>query len=198
MAISGLQRKTMDEESNDNIESINDETEEVFNTEEVEETVADTETEDESEEDIEAIKEQNKKLFERAKKAEAELKKAKASKPAPAPSAPSEKQDGLTPLDTLALFNAKVTSKEDIETVQKFARIEGLSIEDALSDSIVQNILKTRAEERATAAASNTSTARRGTSKPSLDQVLSNAETGKLPDDPELLAEARLAAKYNK
>lgn len=188
----------MDEESNDNIESINDETEEVFNTEEVEETVADTETEDESEEDIEAIKEQNKKLFERAKKAEAELKKAKASKPAPAPSAPSEKQDGLTPLDTLALFNAKVTSKEDIETVQKFARIEGLSIEDALSDSIVQNILKTRAEERATAAASNTSTARRGTSKPSLDQVLSNAETGKLPDDPELLAEARLAAKYNK
>jgi hypothetical protein len=59
----------MADEADENIDSTNDTTEEVENTEEVEETVADTETEDEVSE-LDKLKKQNQKLFERAKKAE--------------------------------------------------------------------------------------------------------------------------------
>jgi hypothetical protein len=187
----------MDEESNDNIESVNDETEEVLNTEEVEETVVDTETEDDSLLDrLAKVEETNKRLFERAKKAEAEAKELKA-KGQPA-EAPSEKQDGLSSMDTIALIDAKVTNKEDIETVQKYARLEGISIGDALSASVVKAILKDKAEARQTAEATNSGPARRGSSKPSFDAVLEGAVAGKLPDDPELLAEARMNAKFKK
>jgi hypothetical protein len=190
----------MDEESNDNIESINDETEEVLNTEEVEETVVDTETEDDSLIDrLAKVEETNKRLFERAKKAEAEAKEWKAKgQPAEAQTNSSEKQDGLSSMDTIALIDAKVTNREDIETVQKYARLEGISIGDALSASVVKAILKDKAESRQTAEATNSGPARRGSSKPSLDAVLEGTLTGKLPDDPELLAEARMNAKFKK
>lgn len=164
-------------------------TEEVVNTEEVEEAVVETPTEDKPE-----YTETEKKLYARVKKAEAEVKALKA-KPEPEP---SQKQDGLTSMDTMALFNAKVTIKEDIEVVQKYARNEGISIEEALSDEIVQSILKTKTEQRATASATNTGNARRGSTKPTSEQILANAAEGKLPTDAEVLAEARMEAKINR
>jgi len=189
----------MDEESNDNIESINDETEEVLNTEEVEVETPAVETEDESEEDLEAIKaenqklkEQNKKLFERTKKAEA--KKAQA----PLAPAPSEKQDGLSSMDTIALIDAKVTNKDDIETVQKYAQLQGISIGDALATPLVKSILKDNAEQRQSAEAANTAPARRGSVKLSDEVILANANSGKFTDDPEALAEARMQSKLKK
>jgi hypothetical protein len=62
----------------------------------------------------------------------------------------------------------------------------------------MQTILRDRAEERSSAAATNTGTARRGTAKPTADAILSNVEKGKLPDNPDDWAEARMAVKKNK
>lgn len=187
----------MDDESYDNIESINDETEEVYNTEDVEETVADTDTENEAPDDSELV-EKNRKLFERAKKAEAEARALREKIQAKVPAVAAEKQDGLSSMDTIALIDAKVTNKDDIETVQEYARLKGLSIGEALATPLVKSILKDNAEQRQTAEASNTAPARRGSTKLTDEQILSNAQSGKFTDDPEALAEARMAAKRNK
>lgn len=188
----------MDEESIENIDSTNDATEEVVNTEEVEEVVADTTDEDEAPDDSELV-EKNRKLFERAKKAEAEARALREKIQAKVPAvAPPEKQDGLSSMDTIALIDAKVTNKDDIETVQEYARLKGLSISDALATPLVKTILKDNAEQRQTAEASNTAPARRGSIKLTDEQILSNAAQGKFTDDPEALAEARMAAKRNK
>lgn len=189
----------MDEEFNDNIESINDATEEVVNTEEVEVETPAVETEDESEEDVEAIKAQNRKLFERAKKAEAEARALKAQKVEKSvDSVPSEKQEGLSSMDTIALIGAKVTVKEDIDEVVDYARLKGITIEEALNTNVVKTILRDKAEQRQTAEATNTSTARRGSSRPSDETILDNASKGKLPEDAEALAEARMNLKLKK
>jgi hypothetical protein len=189
----------MDEESNDNIESINDETEEVFNTEEVEEITPEVETEDKSSE----LEEKNRKLFERAKKAEAEARewKAKAQNTQapqttkPAESTPSEKQDGISAMDAMALMGAKVTEKEDIEEVVEYARFKGVPISEALKSSTVKTILAEKAEQRATSEATNTSSGRRGTTKPSVETILANASKGNLPENPDDLADAWIEAK---
>lgn len=100
-------------------------------------------------------------------------------------------QQALTPEDVLAFTNAKVTHKEDIEYVRKVARVEGVSIEKALEDSMVTDHLTRQAEFRRTADATNTGKARRGNNRPSSDQVIENAGKGKMPEDPEELANAR-------
>lgn len=190
----------MDEESNDNIESVNDETEEVLNTEEVEETTPEVETED-----IEALKQElakkeelNKKLFERAKKAEAEA-KARKGEVAPAPTTP-EKQDAvqLTPMDAILLSKANVTEQEDIEEVISYANFKKIPVSEALKNSTVKTILAEKAEQRSTAQATNTGAARRGSSKLSPEQILANASKGNLPESAEDLAEAHMAAKLKK
>lgn len=192
----------MPKEDIDIIESENDATEEVENTEEVEEVegVEPDETEDESDEDVEAIKAQNKKLFERAKKAEAEAKALKAKKPKEPTDEqkPVEKQTGITPIDTIALMTAKVTEQEDIEFVAEYAQFKGISVAEALKSSVVKTEMADRQEKRATAEATNTGTARRGTSKPTAEAIMSNVEKGKFPENPEDLAEARFNAKFKK
>ena len=191
----------MSENDNDELESTTEPTEEVVNTEEVEET------DDQSEsEDLEAIKERNKRLFERAKKAEAEakilkaerLKKEEEAKVKAEKSVPVEKQTGLSPMDTIALITAKVTEKEDIEFVAEYAQFKKIPVSEALKSGVVKSELAQRIEQRTTAEATNTGTARRGSSKPNLDKVIADASEGRLPDDPELLAEANFAKKFNK
>lgn len=184
-----------DEDTNiDELESTIEPTEEVVNTEVVEETTAEVETEDNSAQ-LE-LEEKNKKLYERAKKAEEELKKLKAAKPkAPeAPAAP-EKQ-GLTPMDAIVLSTAKITDVEDIEEVVNYAAYKGIEIKDALKDKTMQTILRTKAEERQTAEATNTGAGRRGSSKPSGEQLLANARSGKPVDDIDALAEAHFNDKF--
>jgi hypothetical protein len=187
-------------DANDELESVIEPTEEVENTEEVEETVVETETEDEAQEESQdsELVEKNKKLFERAKKAEAELKEFKAKAQAPTAKPTPEKQGDLSSMDTIALIGAQVTVKEDIDEVVDFARVKGISIDEALAHNVVKAILKDKAEVRQTAAATNTGTARRSSSKPTNEQVLANVASGKLPDDPEALAEARMASRFNK
>ena len=196
----------MDEESNEDIDSTNDETEEVLKTEEVEETTPEVETED-----VDTLKQQladkdkqNVKLFERAKKAEGFEKQPDGSwvkvqkKSEPKAQEPSEKQDGLSSMDTIALIGAKVTEKEDIDEVMDYAKLKGLSIHEALQSNVVKTILKDKAEQRATSEATNTGVARRGTSKPSPEKILQDASAGKIPENPEDLADAWMASKLKK
>ena len=187
----------MADNADENLDSLNETTEEVDNTEEVEETVADTETEDKPE-----YTESEKKLYARTKKAESDAKEAKKElaelKKQPKPETVAKTEPGLTPMDTIALITAKVIEKEDIEFVAEYAQFKKVPVSEALKSGVVKSELAQRIEQRSTAEATNTGTARRGSSKPNLDKVITDASEGKLPDDPELLAEANFARKFNK
>lgn len=148
-------------------------------------------------EDIDELRGEAKKfrgIATRKAKPQQEDKPVQKTNPAPTPRV----EDGLSSMDTIALIDAKVTNKDDIETVQEYARLKGLSIGEALATPLVKSILKDNAEQRQTAEASNTAPARRGSIKLTDEQILSNAQAGKFTDDPEALAEARMAAKRNK
>lgn len=194
----------MSDEDNDNIESENDETEEVDNTEEVEETAVEAVTEDTGEDEEKVrLRELNKKLFERAKKAEAEAKALKEPKPEIKPSTPSEKQDGLTPMDAIILSKANLTEQEDIEEVMEFVnykRSKGLkiTIAEALKDKTLSGILREREEHRQTAQATSTGGGRRGSTKPSADQIMEDIKKGNLPENPEDAADAYWDSKIKR
>jgi len=181
----------MADEANEELDSQNQPTEEVENTEEVEDVTTQGTTEDQPEEDINLLKEQNKKLFERAKKAEAEAKdlKAKVNTSKPAPTELSEKQDGITSLDAIVLAKANV-HEDDIDEVVSYAKFKGISIKQALADKTMKSILRDKTEFRETSEATNTGPARRGSAKPTDEQILANAQAGK-EVNPEDLAEAR-------
>ena len=192
----------MSENDNEELDSTNQATEEVENTNEVEETDDQSGTED-----LEALQEKNKRLFERAKKAEAEakilkaerLKKEEQAKVQPKADKPSEKQDvQLTPMDAIMLSKANITEADDIEEVLAYANFRKIPVKDALKDKTMKTILAERAEQRQTAEATNTGNARRGSSKLTDEQVVANADTGKLPDDAGELARASNKAKLNK
>lgn len=171
-------------------------TEEVANTEEVEETAAEVETEDKPKYTPYEIKQ-----FERAKLAEAKAKElevelnALKNKP---PVAEKQAGDHLTSYDTIALIDAKVTHREDIELVSEYARFKGIPVADALKSGVIKSELAERAETRRTAEVTNTSGSKRTTVKVSNDALLTNASQGKLPDNPEDLAKAYYAAKLSK
>lgn len=108
----------------------------------------------------------NKQLFERVKKAEAK----------PIESTPS----GLSLADIHALRNVH---EDDVERIEKFAKLEGLSIKEALKNDDLKAILEKREEHRTTAAAANVSNVRRGPSKVNDETLLENARAGKISDD---------------
>src|SRR5689334_10876051 len=110
----------------------NDTTEEVDNTEEVEGTDAQPATEDNVK-----YTESEMKSYARMKKAEAEarqlkkeLEALKAPKPQVTKTEPSQKQDGLSSMDTIALIGAQVTVKEDIDEVVDYAKLKNISVAD--------------------------------------------------------------------
>lgn len=186
----------MSDNDNDELESKIEPTEEVEKTEDIE-----SDGDQPKDKDVEVLEEKNKKLFERAKKAEAENKELKAKAKAPevkVEAEPSQKQDGLSPMDTIALIDSKVTNKEDIEVVMKYAKLNDLSIGDALKDDMVKSILKDRLEKRTSAEVTNTNANKRGANKPTGDQLLDQAQSGKTVDDMDALADARLDSKRKK
>jgi hypothetical protein len=98
-------------------------------------------------------------------------------------------------MDTIALITAKVTEKEDIEFVAEYAQFKKIPVSEAIKSSVVKSELAVRQEQRATAEATNTGAARRGSVKTTNEQVMENASLGKLPDDPAELATARFNLK---
>lgn len=131
-----------EQDNNVELDTTNEPTEEVDKTEEVEETVVDTETDDPAV-DTAKLKEANKRLFERAKKAEAEAKelKAKASKPS---NQPVQQVDS----DELRLI-AKGLSDEEIDTAKVIAKGKGISLVDSLKDPMFVAFQKEVKEQQA-------------------------------------------------
>jgi hypothetical protein len=123
--------------------------------------------------EADTLREKNKQLYERAKKAEA--------KPAPSDT------PGLSLADSHALLKADV-HEDDIERVEKFAKSEGISIRDALKSDELKAILTVRAEKRSTANAANVSNVRRGPAKVTDETLIANANSGKLPDSDDDIA----------
>ncbi len=128
---------------------------------------------DERDTKIAELEEKNKKLFARAKEAEAQAKKT------PTPAVPQ--QSSMSLADATALLKADV-HEEDIERVEKFAASEKISVREALKHDELKAILGVRAEKRSSANAANTSNVRRGPSQVSEDVLMSKAAKGQLPD----------------
>jgi hypothetical protein len=97
------------------------------------------------------------------------------------PAVKSADKSGVSITDIYALTNAKV-HEEDIEEVTKAAKLLGKSISEALKDTTVRAILQTRAEERATAEAANTATAKPGTKQVTSEELKQNLSKGQIPD----------------
>lgn len=164
--------------------------------------VSDTDTNDNTDDsahdsdDVDKLKEQNKRLFERAKKAEAEAKELKLKTKAPAQAQaqqPAVKDDTLSPRDLYALMDAKIP-QADIDEVVRAAKLLGKSVPEALNDGLVKARLKDLAEQRDTANATNTSGSKRTTAKLTDEGLVEKAMRGG-DVDPEALAVARINLK---
>lgn len=111
---------------------------------------------------------------------------------------PKKSDSSLSPKDIYALMNAKV-HEDDIEEVEKAARLLGKTIPDALKDMTVQAILKTKADYRRTAEATNIKTPRQGATKVSDTELMEKASRGEVPakgsDEAERLFWARRGGK---
>ena len=184
----------MSEQDNEQLDSLNQPTEEVVENQAVEEADVESETED-----TDRLRELNKKLFERAKKAEAEAKelktKSKAAEPKTevTPSTPS-----LPVSDLIALTQVP---PDDVEEVVEWAKFKKISIREALKSSTIKTLLSERAEERKTAAATTTGAQKRSAVKATDESLLEKAMSGDIPEsdaDIERIAKARFEARKNK
>lgn len=108
----------------------------------------------------------------------------------------SNKSNGdLTTRDLYALMDAKVP-QDDVNEVVEYATLKKISISEALKSTVVKAILAEKAEYRNSAKASNTGSARRGTSKVSDEALLENFKKGIVPDsDEEISRLVKLRAK---
>jgi hypothetical protein len=88
--------------------------------------------------------------------------------------------------------------EEDFERVSNYAKLNKMSIPEALKDEDLQLILNRQAEKRQTARATITGQRRAGNQQVSDQKLLENASKGNIPDnedDIERLAKARIAAR---
>ena len=167
----------MSYQDTEQLDSTTQPTEEVVNTEAtIEEPVAETETEDEAGK----LKELNEKLYERTKKAEAELKELKVKLKPKTPEATSSSPDAL-PIADIAVLSR--INEDDIAEVVEYAKFKGISPREALKTNVIKTMLAEKEEERKTAQATATGNQKRGTAKTSDEGLLEKAMTrGELPD----------------
>lgn len=178
----------METENTENLDSTN------------EETTADAETTDEV--DVDALKAQaakaseledaNRKLFERAKKAEGFVKVdgkwvkgSKETKPrtedAPAPKAPTGELDE-TQLELLDLKG--ISEDEDLDVIRSVMQRTGQTLRQTLRDDYVKSKLESNKAQRDLKAATPSATKRGGNQVTDLNAAVAKFEqTGVLPDD---------------
>lgn len=172
--------------------------EEDVNTEDVEETSAEEQTEDTPE-----YTEHERKLFARAKKAEAELRALKAKQATPE-TKPQNLNNTTSPssYSNIREFKAIVDlNDEDADYVVTYAEKFGMSLSEARKNKDVQAILNVRAEERKSASVANTGPTRRGSAQVSGEKLLERANSGQLPDDEDALRDlvkARIDSRRSK
>lgn len=152
-----------------------------------EEPVVPPETTTEPEEDDEKVKltelANNQKV--RAEKAEAELNKLKAAKPVLSDKPEISSTDSIF----LSAAIAKGTVHEDdVERVQKYARLEGITIKEALKNDELKAILEVRNEHRKSAEVANVAPSRRGPARITDEVLIERAAKGDLPESEEDIA----------
>ncbi len=160
----------------------------------------DTEKDAKSDDDVETLKEQNKKLFARAKKAEGfEFKDGKWVKPVveKKPEPKIEPSQELSAKDALLLAKANVDI-EDVDEVVDFAKYRKITIAEALQNNTLKAILTDSQEKRKTALATQTSGTRK-TTAPTIEALTEKAQKGELSESEiDKLVELRMEAKLNK
>lgn len=108
-----------------------------------------------------------------------------------------ETSDNISSTDMFAILKADV-HEDDVEKVTKFAKMEGISVKEALKNPELKAILNVRQEQRTTAVATNISNARRGAQALTGETLVENASKGKLPEsdaDIERLMRAKMGLK---
>ena len=166
---------------------------------------SETEDTEADEVDVEALQEQNKKLFARAKEAEAKLKeKAKVlPKEAPKEEPKEDKERKLSDSDIITLAKANIHD-DDLPEVLDYARFKNMTVAQALKSPVIQSTLSTRAEERKTAEATQTRVTKKGAKTDNTaDLTRKVLEKGEFPenlsdDDMEKLAEAAVRGNLKK
>jgi len=97
------------------------------------------------------------------------------------------KKDDISMSELRSLISNNVP-EEDTEKVLKYARMEGISISEALRTPELKAVLGVRAEMRKTAETSNAGKSRSGATKTSDETLLANARKGNLPQSDEDLS----------
>jgi hypothetical protein len=110
--------------------------------------------------------------------------KGKANKPEAKSETKTVSNESVSFEDSYALIKANVES-EDVAEIKDYARLKGISIQEALKSTVVKSILSEKNEMRKTASATHTGNAKRTTSKSSDEELKSNSEKGILPDSDE-------------
>lgn len=109
--------------------------------------------------------------------------------------------EDLSTRDTLAIMNAKVP-EEDVDTVIKWAKVNKISVTEALKDKDLNTVLERHAEERRTDEATQAGRQNRGATRPTGEDLLAKAEqTGEVPDTDEGMQDlfnARIGRKLNR
>jgi len=72
---------------------------------------------------------------------------------------------------------------EDVDEVIDFAKFKGISIAESKKHPMIQTLLKTKAEERKTAEATNTTSTRRSSSKVSDEDLLDKLSKNEVPEE---------------
>lgn len=149
----------------------------------VEETPEAPQTDEEKEQlkaKVAELESKNKQLYERAKKQKEVA-----------------KEDGLSNKDVLFLAKADI-HQDDLDEVLDWAKFKKVPVNEAYKQ--LKDTLDVRAEQRKTAAATQTRGSARGASKVSGEDLLTKAErTNEVPDTDEGMAElfkARLARRF--
>ncbi len=105
-----------------------------------------------------------------------------------------EPQTGeLSQDDLIAVIKADIP-QEDVKVAKDYAKLNNISVAEALKSDVVKGILSNRAEERATAQAASTGPVKRGSSKASDEVLLEKLDKGELPEeDIDRTVKARIA-----
>lgn len=90
-------------------------------------------------------------------------------------------KDQLSPKDLLAAVKAELHT-DDVEDVQKAAKLLNKPFHEALEDPIVKGILASRAEQRKTANAANTTPQRAGSRRITSAELVKNLAKGEVPE----------------
>lgn len=91
-----------------------------------------------------------------------------------------KKSDDLTIKDAVLIQRANV-EVEDIDEVVRWAKFNNQTIGQALSDDTLKTVLAKRAEIRKSAQATSTGTSKRVVTKVSDEEIVKDAQNGKLP-----------------